>query len=166
MRSKAVEAGINDQIMKEFYSAYLYLSMAAFCEAENFPGFSHWLRLQYQEEISHAERLYNFLLNRGGKVVLQAIAKPPSSFKGPWEVMEQALKHEKEVTTAIHELYELTGKEKDYASQMELQWFISEQVEEERTVEEIIAQLQMAGDSPPGLLLIDRQLASRTLSGT
>ncbi len=161
MHSKAVEAGINDQIAKEFYSAYLYLSMSAFFEAKSFPGIAHWMRMQYQEEISHAERLFNFLVNNGGRVVLKAIDEPPSSFRGPSEGMQQALDHEREVTAAIHELYELAVKEKDYATQLELQWFIAEQVEEERTVSDIIAQLTMAGDSAPALLMIDRQLASR-----
>jgi ferritin len=166
MHSKAVEAGINDQIGREFYSAYLYLSMSAFFEAQNFPGFAHWMRLQYQEEISHAERLVDFITNRGGRLVLQALDKPPHDFKGPLAGMEQALAHEQEVTEAIHRLYELAVKEKDYPTQLELQWFITEQVEEERTVSDIIAQVNMAGDSPPGLLMIDRQLAARTGGGS
>lgn len=162
MQSKAVEAGLNDQIAGEFYAAYLYLSMAAFFESQNLPGFAHWMRLQYREELSHAERLFNFLIDRGGRVVLQALDKPPMDFKGPLAGMEQALKHEQEVTAAIHTLYELAVKEKDYPTQLELQWFISEQVEEERTVSDVIAQLRRAGDSGPGLLLIDRQLGTRS----
>jgi ferritin len=159
---KTVEAAINKQIAKEFYSAYLYLSMSAFFDAENFRGFAHWMRLQYGEEISHAERLFDFLASMGGRVVLQGIDEPPKDFKGPLEGMEQALAHEREVTESIHALYELAVKEKEYATQLELQWFISEQVEEEQTVEQLIAQMKMAGDSPPGLFMIDRQLAART----
>lgn len=166
MHSKAVEAGLNDQIAKEFYAAYLYLSMSAFFESENLPGFAHWMRLQYREETSHAERLLDFLANRGGRVVLQAIDKPPKDFKGPLAGMSEALKHEREVTATIHRLYELAVQEKDYATQLELQWFISEQVEEERTVSDIIAQLKLAGDSAPGLLMIDRHLAARALAGS
>jgi ferritin len=161
MQSKAVEAVINDQIAAEFYSAYLYLSMAAFFAAKNLPGFAHWMRVQYREEISHAERLFDFLVGKGGRVVLRTIEEPPKDFKGPLAGMEQALAHEQSVTGAIHQLYELAVKEKDYPTQLELQWFITEQVEEERTVSDIIAQLRLAGDSAPGLLMIDRQLAAR-----
>ncbi len=161
MHSKAVEAGINDQIAREFYSAYLYLSMSAMFDARSFPGFAHWMRMQYREELSHAERLFDFLAANGGRAVLKAIDQPPAEFAGPLPVMEQALTHEREVTEAIHELYGLAVEEKDYATQLELQWFIAEQVEEERTVGDIIAQLRMAVDSPPALLMIDRQLAAR-----
>lgn len=161
MPNKAVEAGINDQIAKEFSSAYLYLSMSAFFASKSFPGFAHWMRLQYQEELSHAERLFDFLIGKGGRVVLQAVGQPPRQFEGPLAGMQQALTHEQEVTASIHELYELAVLEKDYPTQLELQWFITEQVEEERTVSDIIAQLEMAGDTPPGLLMIDRQLSAR-----
>jgi ferritin len=161
MPSKAVEKGINQQIAMEFYSAYVYLSMSAYFDAESYPGFAHWMRRQYQEEIAHAERLLDFLLHVGAPVELHAIDKPPRDFKGPLEGMEQALKHEQKVTTAIHELYELTIAEKDYATQLQIQWFITEQVEEERTVADIIAQLRMAGDSATAILMIDRRLGER-----
>lgn len=166
MHSKAVEAGLNDQIAKEFYAAYLYLSMSAFFESQDLPGFAHWMRLQYREETGHAERLLDFLANRGGRVVLQAIDKPPKDFQGPMAGMSEALKHEQAVTATIHQLYELAVREKDYATQLELQWFISEQVEEERAVSGIIAQLKLAGENAPGLLMIDHQLASRAMAGS
>ncbi len=161
MPSKAVEKGINKQIAMEFYSAYVYLSMSAYFDGASYPGFAHWMRLQYREEVGHAERLIDFLLHVGAPVELHAIDKPPRDFKGPLEGMEQALTHEQKVTAAIHELYELTMTEKDYATQLQLQWFITEQVEEERTVADIIAQLRMVGDSAPAILLIDRRLAER-----
>ena len=161
MPSTGVEAAINDQIGMEFYSAYLYLAMSGDFAERNLPGFAHWMRIQYQEEINHAIKLFDFLINNGGQVELQAIDKPPSGFASPLEVMEQSLKHEKEVSALITRLYELALEEKDYPAQLMLQWFITEQTEEERTVADIIARLKMAGDNASAFLLIDRELASR-----
>ena len=165
MPAKGVVAGINDQIANEFYAAYLYLAMAAYCDAENLPGFAHWMRMQYDEERGHALRLFHFLLERGERVQLKAIDKPPTKFGTPLEVMKATLAHEKKVTVSINKLYEMAVKEKDYPAQLMLQWFINEQVEEERSVGDIIAQLGMAGDSGPALLMMDRQLASRAGGG-
>lgn len=161
MKSKAVEAGLNKQITLEFASAYTYLAMAAYFSEQSLNGFSHWMRLQYQEELAHAERLVDFLLDNGGHVQLDAIPKPPATFKSPLAVMEASLKHEQKVTASIHQLYELAIKEKAHASGMELQWFITEQVEEESTVGDIVNQLKMAGDSGAALLIIDQALGSR-----
>ena len=161
MPTKAVQAAINDQIAMELESAHVYLSMAAYFDENNLPGFSHWMRMQYQEELAHAMKLFDFMLNNGGHIVLKALAKPPSQFKGALAVMKETLKHEQKVTGAITELYELTVKEKDYPAQILLQWFISEQTEEEKTVGDIIAQMKMVGDSGSGLLLIDQHLAGR-----
>jgi ferritin len=165
MPAKGVVAGINDQIAKEFYAAYLYLAMAAYCDAESLPGFAHWMRMQYDEELGHALRLFDFLLERGERVQLKAIDKPPLKFGSPLEVIKAALAHEKKVTASINKLYETAVKEKEYPAQLMLQWFINEQVEEERSVGDIIAQLEMAGDSGPALLMMDRQLASRQAEG-
>jgi ferritin len=154
-------AGINDQVAKEFYAAYLYLSMAAYCDGKNLPGFAHWMRMQFQEELGHALRLFDFVLERGGQAELQAIDKPPVDFGSPLDVMKAALAHEQKVTASINRLYELADKEKDYPAQLMLQWFINEQVEEERSVGDIIAQLELAGDGGPALLMMDRQLAGR-----
>ena len=165
MPTKGVVAGINDQIAKEFYAAYLYLAMAAYCDAESLPGFAHWMRMQYDEELGHALRLFDFLLEKGERVQLKAIDKPPLEFGTPLEVMKGALAHEKKVTASINQLYETAVKEKDYPAQLVLQWFINEQVEEERSVGDIIAQLEMAGDSGAALLMMDRQLASRGPAG-
>jgi ferritin len=154
-------AGINDQVAKEFYAAYLYLSMAAYCDGKNLPGFAHWMRMQFQEELGHALRLFDFVLERGGQAELQAIDKPPVDFGSPLDVMKAALAHEQKVTASINRLYELADKEKDYPTQLMLQWFITEQVEEERSVGDIIAQLELAGDGGPALLMMDRQLAGR-----
>ena len=165
MPAKGVVAGINDQIAKEFYAAYLYLAMAAYCDAESLPGFAHWMRMQYDEELGHALRLFDFLLERGERVQLKAIEKPPLEFGSPLEVVKATLIHEKKVTASINKLYETAVKEKDYPAQLMLQWFINEQVEEERSVGDIIAQLEMAGDSGPALLMMDRQLGSRQAEG-
>ena len=161
MLSKPVEAALNDQIAKEFYAAHLYLSMAAYFDHVNLAGFAHWMRLQYHEEVEHAMRIFKFVNYNGGRVVLKGIDQPPSEFDGALAVMEKALAHEQMVTGEIHKIYELALKEKAYSTQLEMQWFIDEQVEEERTVSDIIAQLKMAGDSVPALLMIDRQLGAR-----
>lgn len=159
--SKNMQNAINAQIAAEFYAAHLYLSMAAYFEHENLPGFAHWMRLQNQEELGHAMRLFDFLTEVGGRVVLESIGEPPSKFQGALEVMKQALAHEQKVTKSINTMYELAVKEKQYPSQLMLQWFINEQVEEERTAEEIVARLELAGDSIPALLLIDKELGAR-----
>ncbi len=159
----AVETALNQQISKEFFSAYLYLSMAAFFERLSLGGFAHWMRLQYEEELTHAIKLYDFLVDNDGQVELQAIAKPPSEFGTPVEIMEAALDHEKEITASINALYETAAKENEYPTQIILQWFISEQAEEEKQVGDIVAQLKMVGGDGPALLLMDSQLAGRTL---
>lgn len=161
MFNKKLQDAINDQIKHELYSAYLYLSMSAHFEAVNLPGFARWMRLQSQEESSHAMKLFDFIHERGGRVVLQAIAQPPGDFKSPLDVFQQALEHEQKVTGMIHRLYELAGKENDYATQVMLQWFITEQVEEEKTAGDIVEQLKMIGEQPAGVFMLDRQLGAR-----
>ena len=161
MLKKAVETALNNQVQMELESAYIYLAMAAYLEEENLPGFGHWMRLQWQEETAHAMKIFEFIQDRGGKVALKSIAKPPASFKGPLDVMKKTLKHEQKVTASITKLYELALKEKDYPAQILLQWFIDEQTEEEKNAGDIIAQLEMVGDSGAGLVMVDRQLATR-----
>ncbi len=161
MPTKAVEAGLNKQITVEFDSAYLYLSMAAYFEQQNLPGFGHWMRQQHQEELSHGMKLFNFVLDNGGRVELEAVAKPLSEFDSPLGVMRLTLQHEEKVTASINKLYELALSEKDYPTQLVLQWFISEQTEEEKTVGEVIAQLRMIGDNGSAMLMMDRRLAAR-----
>jgi len=161
MLNKGVQDAINEQIKNELYSAYLYLSMSAYCEAVNLPGFAHWMRLQSQEEVSHAMKYFEFINDRGGRVVLQAIDQPPIEFQSPLDVFQQTLEHERKVTAMIHRLYELAVKENDYATQAQLQWFITEQVEEEKRASEIVERLKMIGDQGPALLMLDRQLGER-----
>ncbi|MDQ3987529.1 MAG: ferritin, partial [Actinomycetota bacterium] len=146
MLTDKIEAAMNEQLAKELQSAYVYLGMSAYCESVNLPGFAEWLRVQFQEELDHAMRFYNFVIDRGGKVRLNALDEPSVDFSSPLEVFEQALKHEQAVTQSIHELYELVDNERDYASQAWLDWFATEQVEEEKNVGQIVDSLKMIGD--------------------
>ena len=161
MLNEVVQDAINEQIKNELYSAYLYLSMAAHSEAANLPGFAHWMRLQSQEEVSHAMKLFDFVNDRGGRVVLQAIDQPPVEFESPLDVFKKTLEHERKVTALIHRLYELAVKENDYAAQVMLHWFIEEQVEEEKSAEQIVEALKMIGDKPQTLIMLDRELGRR-----
>jgi len=161
MLSKKLEDAINEQIKNELYSAYLYLAMAAHCEHKNFKGFANWLKIQAKEEVSHAMRLYDFVNDRGGRVVLGAINQPPVEYQSITEIFEKVLNHEKEVTAKINHLYDLAKEENDYALQVHLQWFINEQVEEEKNPAEILAMLQLAGESDNGIMMLDHELGER-----
>ena len=161
MLSKPMLKALNDQINGELYSSYLYLSMSAHFQASNLPGFAHWMMLQSKEEYDHAMKIFSYIHERNGRCTLSAIGKPPADFKKPLDVMKQVLEHEKTVSGMINSLYELATKEKDYPTQVMLQWFITEQVEEEKTAGDIIEQLKMVGDAGPGLMMIDRQLGGR-----
>ena len=159
--SKNMQDAISTQVQHEFYSAYLYLSMAIHCDAENYPGCAHWLRLQWQEEIAHATRLIDYVSRRDGQVTLEALDQPPSKFGSLLELFQQVLEHEQSVTAKIHKLYDLATTEKDHASTAELQWFVSEQVEEEDQATQNIETLKQIGDHAAELLVFDRQLAGR-----
>lgn len=161
MLSKSLQNALNEQIKNELYSAYVYLSMSAHFEAANLRGFAHWMRVQSQEEVAHAMRIFDFINDRGGRVVLQAIDEPPADFKSPLEVFQKALEHERKVTEMIHKLYELAVKGNDYPAQVMLQWFIEEQVEEEKSATEVVEQLKLIGDQGAGLFMLDRQLGER-----
>jgi ferritin len=162
MLSKTIQDALNEQIKNELYSSYLYLSMAAYSESVNLPGFAHWMRAQAQEEIEHAMKMFDHVHERGGRVVLQAIPQPPVEFESPLDVFRQTLEHEQHVTALIHNLYTLALQEKDYASQMFLQWFITEQVEEEDSASQIVNLLETIGEHGHGLIMLDRQLAQRS----
>ncbi len=161
MLSKTVQDAMNEQVNNEFYSAYQYLAMAAYCESVNLPGFAQWMRTQSQEETEHAMKFYDFILDRNGRVVLQAIEGPVIEFGSPLEVFEQALEQEQKVTAMINDLYGLAVKESDYASQAFLQWFVTEQVEEEKNAGDIAETLKMVGDKSEMLFLLDRELGQR-----
>ncbi len=161
MLSTRMQDAMNEQIKNELYSAYLYLAMSAYFESENLPGFAHWMRLQAEEEQTHALKFFDFINERGGRVALGAIEEPPADFASPLNVFEETLSHEQKVTGMIHDLYALALEEKDYASQVFLHWFVDEQVEEEAHATEILEQLKMVGDRAQGLLMLDRGLGER-----
>ena len=161
MIGKAMQDAINEQINKELYSSYLYLSMAAYFEDQNLPGFAKWMRTQEGEEREHGMKLYDFLVDRGGRVALKAIAAPESDWKSPLELFKQVAAHEAAVTASIHNLYETALKEKDYAAQTMLQWFITEQVEEEKNAAEIVAQLELVEARGTAVLMLDHRLGKR-----
>ena len=163
MLGKAVEEAMNEQIKNELFSAYQYLSMAAYCESENLPGFAQWMRAQSQEETVHAMKFYDFVLERNGRVVLRAIDEPLVEFGSPLEVVERALEHEQMVTAMINDLYGLAARENDYASQTFLQWFVTEQVEEEKNAGDVVETLKMIGDGTEALFLLDRELGQRPM---
>ena len=151
---------INEQICKEMYSEYFYLSMSAWCDSNDLPGMAAFMKLKSEEERAHAMKLYDYIHDRDGKVTLLAIAQPPSEFKSFRDIFENQLKHEKYVTESIHNLYKLALEENDYASQVMLQWFIEEQVEEEKEALEIIQQCKMVGDNPSALFMLDQKLGN------
>jgi ferritin len=161
MIGKAMQDGINDQINKELYSSYLYLSMAAYFEDQNLPGFAHWMHIQEGEEREHAMKFYKHMIERGGRVQLKAIDAPVSEWKTSLEVFDQVASHESKVTAAINELYELALNEKDYPAQVLLQWFISEQVEEEKNAAEVVADLQLIDSRGTAVLMLDHTLSKR-----
>lgn len=161
MLKERVEHALNEQIQKEFTSAYLYLSMVSYFDDANLPGFAHWMRMQSREEREHAMRLFDHILERGGRPQLQEIERPPADFDSPFDAVEQALEHERKITESIHELYGLAVEEKDYATQAEMQWFVEEQVEEEESAEELVAALRQAGDDSAALFILDRELGQR-----
>jgi ferritin len=161
MLSKKMQDAINEQIKNELYSGYLYLAMAAYAEDQNLPGFAHWMKAQCQEEVEHAMKFFNYIAERGGRVELRAIDQPPVEFASPTALFEETLAHEKKVTALIDQLYELALEEKDYPSQVLLQWYIEEQVEEESTAEGILETLKMAGEAGHALVMMDRALAHR-----
>lgn len=159
---KKLDKLLNEQIKNEFYSSYLYLSMAAHFEAKSLPGFAHWMKVQAKEEWGHGMKIFNFLNDRGVKVVLQEIAQPPVDFGTPAEIFAQALGHEKKVTAMIDNLYDLSQKVSDNAAVVFLQWFVNEQVEEEKNATLILETLKnMKCDSGPALIMLDRELGKR-----
>jgi ferritin len=162
MLSQKVQDALNDQTNCELTSSYAYLAMSAYCERQNFRGSAHWLMVQSQEEYQHAMKLYNFMLARNCKVVLTAIPAPRVEFDSIPDVFERVLEQETDVTRRIESLYELAFNERAFAELVELQWFISEQVEEERTAREIIGKIRLVKDEMSAMLDLDRELGSRT----
>ncbi len=161
MISKKMQDALNEQIREEMYSSNLYLSMAAWSESHNLKGFSHWMRVQSKEELAHALKLFDYIIERGGRVQIQAVAAPAQEFKSTREVFEKTLDHEVEVTKMVHHLYELALAEKDYATQNLMMWYIAEQVEEEARVTEYVEKLKMIGESTNAIFWVDKELRKR-----
>jgi len=159
--SKVMQDAFNEQINKELYSSYLYLSMAAHFESVNLPGFAKWMQVQAAEEREHGMKFFQHLADRGGKVQLKAIAAPQTDWKTSLEAFKQVQEHEAAVTASIYALYELALKEKDYPAQVMLQWFIDEQVEEEKNAADIVQQLELIEAKGTAVLMLDHQLAKR-----
>ena len=161
MIGKAMQDAMNEQINKELYSSYLYLAMAAYCRSEGLAGFAKWLGVQSSEERAHAMKIYGYLEDQGAKVQLGAIAAPPADFGSARRVFEETLSHEQSVTASIHSLVDLAIKEKDYATQGMLQWFVNEQVEEEASADEVVQKLKLVEKTEGGLFMLDLELAKR-----
>jgi len=159
-----VFAAINDQINSEFKASYTYLAMSAYCERQKFLGAAKWLRMQSDEERAHAMKLFMFVLARDGAVELKAIEQPKVAFDSLPAVFEQALEHEQNVTVQINSLYELCFTEKAFAEMTELQWFLTEQVEEEKVAREIVAKFRLVKNDPAAILDMDRELGVRSMA--
>lgn len=159
--SDQVAHAFNAQINLEFESAYAYLGMAAWCEAADLAGFARWLRAQAHEETEHGLKFFNFVLDRDKRVELTDIAATPANFDSVLDVFRAALAHEQRVTAAITDLYAKVTAEQDYASVPILNWFTNEQIEEEVTVRQIVAELERVGDNTAALVLLDREMAQR-----
>jgi len=161
MLSAKMEAALNEQINAELYSAYIYLSMSAHFLSIDLKGFANWMNSQAQEEVAHTMKIYNFILDRGGRVKLSAIDGPQTEWESPLAVFDAAYKHEQHVTGLIHNLVSLAIDEKDYPTKNLMDWFVDEQVEEEASASEIVEQLKLIGGEGHGLLMLDREMAQR-----
>jgi ferritin len=164
MLNKNIQNALNEQINAEMYSAYLYLAMQAHCAANGLPGCAHWMRCQFQEEMVHALKLYDFINDRGGRVDLTAIAAPPAAWQSPLEVFEETYRHEQKVTGLINTLVSLAIQESDHATVNFLQWFVAEQVEEEASASAIVGRLTMIGASGGALFQLDKELGQRVVA--
>lgn len=164
MLKKKMLKAFNDQINAEMYSSYFYLAMEAYFQSISLKGFAAWMRAQVQEELMHAMKFYDYVNERGGKVTLEAIAKPEANWESPLVVFEAVLKHEEHVTSLINNLVDLAISEKDHASNNFLQWFVSEQVEEEASASEVIERLKLIKDNTSGLFMMDTELGKRVFT--
>jgi ferritin len=162
MISKRLEKELNKQLNAELYSAYLYLSMSAFLASKNLSGFSHWMKLQFEEEQQHAMKFFQYIIDRGGRVELEKISAPKKEWKDVLDVFDNVVKHEAKVTEMINNLVNIALEEKDHATVAMLQWYVSEQVEEEATVGDIYDQLSLIDGKGAGLFMLDREAKQRT----
>lgn len=164
MISKTIEDAFNEQINAETYSAYLYWSMSAALEDMNLPGFANWMRIQAQEEMGHATKFYSQIVERGGKVRLTAIEGPPTEWDSVKAILQEVLSHEQLVTGLINDMMDLAIQEKDHAANMFLQWFVTEQVEEEATATEVLGKLEIVGSTTGGLYMLDKEMSQRVFT--
>ena len=164
MLKERIEKALNDQINAEIFSAYLYLSMSASFSEMNFSGFAQWMKVQASEEMVHAMKIYDFVIERGGRVTLAQIDAPETTWESPLAAFEAALKHEQYITGRINDLVDIAIEEKDHASNIFLQWFVSEQVEEEASADEIVQKLKLVGNQGNAIFMLDRELGSRVFT--
>ena len=164
MLNKKLEVELNKQLNAELYSAYLYLSMSAYLASKNLSGFSNWMKVQFEEEQFHAMKLFQYILDRGGRVELEAIEKPKSEWKGVLDIFDDVLAHEQKVTNLINNLVDVAMHEKDHATVNVLQWFVAEQVEEEAGVSDLLDQLKLVEGKGSGLFMLDREAKQRTFT--
>ena len=165
MLTEKMQKTLTGQLNAELYSSYLYLSMNAYFKSVNLDGFANWMYYQAQEELEHFMKFYDFIIQRGGKVQLQQVEAPPGEWGSPLAVFEATLEHEQKVTGLINDLVDVAHEERDHATNIFLQWFVSEQVEEEENVGGVLEQLKLMGDAKGGLFMIDRELAKRSPAG-
>lgn len=164
MISKKLENELNKQINAELFSAYLYLSMASYLDSKNLPGFAHWMKMQFKEEQFHAQKLYDYINGRGGRIIFTQIETPKAEWKDVIDVFKNVFTHEQKVTGLINNLVNLAMEEKDHATVNMLQWFVSEQVEEEASASDILEKLKYVDGKGPGLFMMDRELMQRTFT--
>jgi ferritin len=165
MISQSLQDSLNEQIKNEFYSAHVYLSMSSWFDDKGLPGFAKWMRVQYGEELEHGLKIFDFINDRDGRAHVLGFDAPPADWKSPLDVFESSYHHEQKVTAMINNLYKMAQQEPDYATLVLMQWFISEQVEEEKSAKLIVDQLKLAGDSPSAILILDRELGGRKGEG-
>jgi len=164
MLKEKIQKTLNQQVNAELYSSYLYLSMASYFESINLKGFANWMRVQTQEELVHAMKFYDFIIERGGTTLLSSIEGPPTEWPSPLAVFEHAYEHEQKVTGLINDLVDLAIAEQDHATNNFLQWFVAEQVEEEASADEVVQKIKLMGDASGGLFMLDRELTQRVFT--
>lgn len=164
MIKKKMQEALNYQLNRELYSSYLYLSMSAYFQSINMEGFAHWMRVQTQEELAHAMKFYDYLVQRKGRVTLSSIEDPPLEWGSPLEAFEHVYEHEQKVTGLINDLVDLAISEQDHATNNFLQWFVTEQVEEEESASEVVEKLKLVGDATEGLFMLDKELGQRVFN--
>ena len=164
MLNEKMEKALNEQVNWEMYSSYFYLSMSSYFESISLAGCAQWMRAQAQEELYHAIKIYDYINERGGRAIMEAIAKPPSEWDSTLTVFEEVLSHEQKVTGLINDLVNLALDERDHATNIFLQWFVSEQVEEEDTVGGVLDKFRLIGGDKSGLFVLDRELSSRVFT--